>query len=459
MSKYLPDKIFREYDIRGVVDEDLNPEGVERLGLAIAHTFKREGIEKAVVGRDNRHSSPSYFKSVTDGLRKGGVDVFDIGMVPTPVFYFAVKKWNVPGGVMITASHNPPEFNGFKVYRGESTIYGDDIKELYHLLSEEIPSVGGGSLEERDVVGEYIEYVSENIEISREVAFAADGGNGTSGIVVGELFRKLGLKPRELYMEPDGDFPNHHPDPTVVENLTALVNSVKSESLELGVGFDGDSDRIGVIDDRGKIVWGDRLLALFARDVLSRNPGAKIIFEVKCSRALIDDITKHGGVPIMWKTGHSLIKKKMKEEGALLAGEMSGHIFFADRYFGYDDAIYAACRLLEIVSRSDRKLSELLADLPEFENTPEIRLECPDEEKFRVVENVKNHFKASHDVIDVDGARINFDDGWGLVRASNTQPVLVLRFEASSKETLEEIKKEVAAVLGQYVDTSPLFKE
>ncbi len=459
MIKSLPEKIFREYDIRGVVDEDLTPVGVERLGLAIAHTFKRDGIGKAVVGRDNRHSSPVFFQSVTDGLRKGGIDVIDIGVVPTPVFYFAVKKWEIAGGVMITASHNPPEFNGFKVYRGESTIYGDDIKELYRISTGELSSDGSGSLESRDAVGEYIEYLSGNVKIPRNVAFAADGGNGTAGIAARKLFAGFGLEPRELYMEPDGDFPNHHPDPTVLENLTELIDIVKSDGLEVGIGFDGDSDRIGVIDDRGRVVWGDRLLALFARDVLSRNPGARIIFEVKCSRALIDDIKRHGGIPIMWKTGHSLIKKKMKEEGALLAGEMSGHIFFADRYFGFDDAIYAACRLLEIVSNSEKKLSELLSDLPELENTPEIRLECSDEEKFGIVEKVKEHFEAEHEVIDVDGARINFEDGWGLVRASNTQPVLVLRFEAASKESLEKIKREVAEVLGKYVDTSPLFKE
>jgi len=459
MIEVLPEKVFREYDIRGIVDEDLTPARVERLALAVAYTLKRERIDRAVVGMDNRKSSPVFFEAIADGLRKGGVDVVDIGVVPTPVFYFAVKKWQIKGGIMITASHNPPEFNGFKVYRGESTIYGADIKELYKLSKEELPSDGKGELTERDIKGEYIDYLLDNISIERNVKFAVDGGNGTSGIVVRELFRRFNLNPAELYIEPDGNFPNHHPDPTVLENLEDLIETVKTEGLELGVGFDGDSDRIGVVDDTGRVVWGDRLLALFSRDVLASNPGGKIIFEVKCSRALIEDIEKHGGVPVMWKTGHSLIKKKMKEEGALIAGEMSGHIFFADRYFGFDDAIYAACRLLEIVSKSDKSLSELLSDLPELVNTPEIRLECSDEKKFEVVEKVKSHFSKNYDVIDVDGARINFENGWGLVRASNTQPVLVLRFEADSSEALEGIKKEVADYLSNFVDVSPLFKE
>ncbi|MCX5753867.1 MAG: phosphomannomutase/phosphoglucomutase, partial [Candidatus Krumholzibacteria bacterium] len=289
------------------------------------------------------------------------------------------------------------------------------------------------------------------------VSFAVDGGNGTAGLVTPGLFAKLGVKPLELFMEPDGSFPNHHPDPTVPENLAALKAAVLAEKLQLGVSFDGDSDRIGVIDDRGEILWGDRLLALFARDVLREHPGATIIFEVKCSESLIEDIAKHGGKPLMWKAGHSLIKQKMRETGALLAGEMSGHIFFADRYFGYDDALYAACRLLEILSREAEPLSALLGDLTRYESTPEIRLACEDERKFDVVRGVRDHFRKTREVIDVDGARVKFDGGWGLVRASNTQPVLVLRFEASTKELLEAIKKEVALVLGRYIDVSKLM--
>ena len=416
----------------------------------------RDGIDRAVVGRDNRLSSDSFFGSLSDGLTKGGVDVIDIGMVPTPVLYFAAKRWGLSGGVMITASHNPGEFNGFKVIRGEGTIYGEDIRELRDIARGDLDEGGGGKVERRDAKSEYIDYLAEHIRLERPVRFAADGGNGTSGIVAPELFERIGCRPFNIYMEPDGTYPNHHPDPTKKENLTGLRKEVLDRGLELGVGFDGDSDRIGVIDDRGEILWGDRLLALFARDVLLDHQGAPVIFEVKCSQSLAEDIERHGGRPIMWKTGHSLIKKKMREENSPLAGEMSGHLFFADRYFGFDDALYAACRLLEIVSRGDEPLSGLLADLPLYESTPEIRIDCPDDEKFRVVEQVRDHFMKTHDVIDVDGARIQFDDGWGLIRASNTQPVLVLRFEAKTGESLAAIREAVSSVLGNYMDISSL---
>jgi phosphomannomutase/phosphoglucomutase len=419
----------------------------------------RERTDQAVVGRDNRLSSESFFGSLSDGLMKGGVDVIDIGVVPTPVLYFGAKRWNMSGGVMITASHNPPEFNGFKVIRGEGTIYGEAIRELWDIAHGDLDESGSGRLYRKDAKREYIEYITSTIRLERPVAFAADGGNGTSGIVAGDIFRGIGCSPIDLYMEPDGNFPNHHPDPTQAANLKDLRDTVLEKRLELGVGFDGDSDRIGVIDDEGEILWGDRLLALFARDVLKNHPGSSVIFEVKCSQGLSEDITRHGGRPIMWKTGHSLIKKKMREEGALLAGEMSGHLFFADRYFGFDDAIYAACRLLEIVSRGKRSLSELLSDLPKYESTPEIRIDCPDEQKFRIVEEVRNHFRKTHPVIDVDGARIQFEDGWGLIRASNTQPVLVLRFEAKTRKSLEQIERAVARVLERYIDISSMQRE
>lgn len=426
------------------------------LGLAVAATFRRESIGEAVVGRDVRPSSDEFFDALAEGLTRGGVSVVDLGVVPTPVFYFAARKWGYTGGVMITASHNPSEYNGFKVLRGEGTIYGDDILELRDVAGGNLAEPGGGRVMERDARGEYVDYVARNITLSRAVSFAADGGNGTAGIVVRDLFRRIGVKPLELFMDPDGTFPNHHPDPSVPENLAALRAAVLANGLELGVSFDGDSDRLGVIDDRGEILWGDRLLALFARGVLAAHPGSTIIFEVKCSESLIEDIVRHGGTPLMWKAGHSLIKKKMRETGALLAGEMSGHIFFADRYFGYDDALYAACRLLEIVSRGAVPLSRLLADLPRYESTPEIRIDCADERKFDVVRDVRDHFRKTHDVIDVDGARVKFDGGWGLIRASNTQPALVLRFEASTKERLAAIKGEVASVLARYVDVSTL---
>jgi phosphomannomutase / phosphoglucomutase len=390
-------------------------------------------------------------------LTRGGVSVVDIGIVPTPVFYFAAKRWGIRGGVMITASHNPSEFNGFKVLRGEGTIYGADILELREVSLGNLPEPGGGRIAPRIAGAEYVDYVAKNVQLAGPVSFAVDGGNGTAGLVTGDLFAKLGVKPLELFMEPDGTFPNHHPDPTVPENLASLKAAVLAQKLELGVAFDGDSDRIGVIDDRGEILWGDRLLALFARDVLRDHPGATIIFEVKCSESLIQDIAKHGGKPLMWKAGHSLIKQKMRETNALLAGEMSGHVFFADRYFGYDDALYAACRLLEIVSREPEPLSSLLGDLARYETTPEIRIACEDERKFDVVREVRDHFRKTHEVIDVDGARVKFEGGWGLVRASNTQPVLVLRFEASTKELLAAIEKEFAVALGRYVDVSKLM--
>ena len=426
------------------------------LGLAAAATFRRQSIVEAVVGRDVRPSSDSFFDALTEGLTRGGVSVIDIGVVPTPVFYFAARTWGCAGGVMITASHNPSEFNGFKVLRGEGTIYGADILELRDIAEGNLAQPGGGRLSKREARGEYVDYLARNITLPRSVSFAADGGNGTAGIVVGDVFARLGVKPLELFMEPDGTFPNHHPDPTVPENLTALRAAVLAGKLELGVSFDGDCDRIGVIDDRGEILWGDRLLALFARGVLEAHPGSTVIFEVKCSESLIGDIERHGGKPLMWKTGHSLIKQKMRETGALLAGEMSGHVFFADRYFGYDDALYAACRLLEIVARGSVPLSALLSDLPRHESTPEIRIDCADERKFDVVREVRDYFRRGHEVIDIDGARVKFDGGWGLIRASNTQPVLVLRFEASTKERLAAIESEVAAVLARYVDVSSL---
>jgi len=430
---------------------------VRRLGLAVAATFIREKITSAVVGRDVRPSSDAFFEALSEGLTKGGVSVVDVGIVPTPVFYFAAKRWGFAGGVMITASHNPSEFNGFKVLRGEGTIYGQDILELRDVAESDLAEPGGGHITRRDARAEYVDYVAKGIRLARPVVFAADGGNGTAGIVSRDLFAKLGVKPLELFMEPDGTFPNHHPDPTVPANLTALKGAVLARKLELGVAFDGDSDRIGVIDDSGEILWGDRLLALFAREVLREHPGSTVIFEVKCSESLIEDIVRHGGKPLMWKAGHSLIKQKMRETGALLAGEMSGHIFFADRYFGYDDALYAACRLLEIVSRGSTPLSALLADLTRYETTPEIRIDCADERKFDVVREVRDHFRKNHEVIDVDGARVKFEGGWGLIRASNTQPALVLRFEALTKEGLEAIKRDVAGVLERSVDVSGLM--
>ena len=413
-----------------------------------------------VVGRDVRHSGERYFAALTEGLLESGIDVVNIGQVPTPTFYFASRVWDIPGGIMITASHNPSEYNGFKVLRGETTIYGENIRELYKIAESGkfADSSERGSITDRDAKSEYIRYLIDNISLDRPVKFAVDGGNGTAGLVASEIFSGLGCSPVELFMEPDGSFPNHHPDPTVSENLKWLQEAVAENDLELGIGFDGDSDRIGVVDESGNIIWGDALLALYAREVLRENPGSTVIFEVKCSRALEEDIIEHGGNPLMWKTGHSLLKNKMLEENSPVAGEMSGHQFFADRYFGFDDAIYAACRLLEIVSAREKPLSDFYGEFSRYKSTPEIRIECDEENKFDIVKEVSERFSRTNRVITVDGARVDFDQGWGLIRASNTQPVLVFRFEAETEKALTEIQDSFAEAIEKYgLDTGKLY--
>ncbi|MBD3180310.1 MAG: phosphomannomutase [Candidatus Latescibacteria bacterium] len=456
----LPLHIFREYDIRGIVDSELTDQGVRDLGRAAAVTFLREDMDTAVVGRDVRHSGERFFAALTEGLMESGIDVVDIGAVPTPVFYFASRVWDIPAGIMITASHNPSEYNGFKILRGEVTIYGDQIRELHEIarIGDFADSSEKGSLSSRDASREYIEYLINNISLERPVKFAVDGGNGTAGLVAPEIFSGLGCQPDELFMEPDGSFPNHHPDPTVRKNLKWLVDSVRENKLELGIGFDGDSDRIGVVDEQGNIIWGDALLSLFSSEVLRENPGATVIFEVKCSRALEEDIINNGGKPLMWKTGHSLLKNKMLEEGSLIAGEMSGHQFFADRYFGFDDAIYAACRLLEIVSAREKPLSDFYHQFTRYRSTPEIRVECEEKEKFDIVREVSGYFSRTNRVTTVDGARVDFEKGWGLIRASNTQPVLVFRFEAETEEALKDIQDRFSEAIDKYdLDTTKLY--
>jgi phosphomannomutase/phosphoglucomutase len=377
-----------------------------------------------------------------EGMIDAGMDVKDVGMVPTPLLYFSLHHLNVDGGIQITGSHNPPEYNGFKICLGKTTIYGEEIQKLRRIgESGSIPK-GMGSVESKEVIRPYHEEILKRIgcgKVARKVVL--DAGNGVAGLVAPELYTRLGIEVEMLFCEPDGRFPNHHPDPTLPENLKDLIRKVNDSSADLGIAFDGDADRIGVVDRKGKIIWGDQLMIIFSRDLLKRHPGAKIIGEVKCSQVLYDDIRKNGGVPIMWKAGHSLIKGKMKEEGALLAGEMSGHLFFAERYFGYDDAIYAGARLLEILTNENKELEELLAGVPSLVSTPEIRMDCPDDQKFRIVAELAAEFKKEYQVIDVDGARVVFNGGWGLIRASNTQPVLVLRFEAEDQKTLQDIQK------------------
>ncbi len=448
--------IFREYDIRGVADRDLSDEFARDLGRALGTFWRRDGAARVGLGRDCRLSSPRLHAELLTGLLETGLAVVDIGVVPTPLLYFAVFHHDLDGGVQITGSHNPPGDNGFKMMLGKGSLYGGDIRTLRSMVErKDFDLPGGGTVETHDVLPAYAGFVRGNIRLERtDLRFAIDAGNGAGGPTALAAMKALGLSPIPLLCEMDGRFPVHHPDPTEPHNLEMLVQTVRDKGLELGIAFDGDADRIGVIDARGEVIWGDRLLILLARDLLARQPGAAVLGEVKCSQTLYDDIAAHGGRPILWKTGHSLIKSKMKEEGALLAGEMSGHIFFADRFFGFDDAVYAALRLLEIVASSPRPLHELLEDVPTTYVTPELRVECPDDRKFELVGRVLEHYRRTHRVVDVDGARILFEDGWGLVRASNTQPVLVMRFEARTAERRDALRAEVEATVARLRDES-----
>jgi len=445
-------KVFREYDIRGIVGEQITEEDVRILGQTFGTYMKKQGKSRVVVGRDCRHSSKPFRDRLLEGMLSTGLDVVDLGICPTPVFYFSLRHLEREGGMMITASHNPPEYNGFKVCNGYDTISGPEIQKLRVLMEKGDFVKGEGRVEEYDIITPYMEFIKNNIKINKKLRVGLDAGNAVGGPVAVPLLRDLGCEVHDIYCDMDGDFPNHEPDPTVLENLKDLIALVKKEKLDVGIAYDGDCDRIGVVDNDGDVVYGDKLMIIFAREILSRKPGATFISEVKCSKTLYDDIEKHGGKAIMWKTGHSLIKAKMKEVNAELAGEMSGHMFFKDRYFGYDDAIYASCRLLEILSNTGKTIKELLEGVPKTYSTPEIRVECPDEIKFEVVEKAKKIFKEkNYKVIDVDGARIVFDDGWGLVRASNTQPVLVLRYEAETPERLEEIRQIIEGTLKEII--------
>jgi phosphomannomutase/phosphoglucomutase len=402
------------------------------------------------VGRDCRLTSDAYAEALMDGLRSTGLGVVEIGVVTTPLVYFSIFHWNLDGGVQITGSHNPSDYNGFKLCLGREAMHGDQIQDLRRRLEAKVFRHGEGVHERRAIVPEYQDYVVENVgRLARPIRVVVDAGNGTGGPVAPAIYRRLGADVTELFTDMDGRFPNHHPDPTVEENMAALVRAVRERGAELGIAFDGDADRIGVVDAAGRIVWGDELLVLYARDVLARNPGATIVSEVKCSQRLYDDVRARGGNAIMWKAGHSLLKAKMKETGALLGGEMSGHIFFKERYFGFDDAIYAGARLLEVCARTGKTVAALLADLPPAVTTPEIRVDCPDEVKFGVADRVRDHFRATGlPIVDVDGVRVQFPRGWGLLRASNTQPVLVMRFEAQTTAELAEYRATVEEAVG-----------
>lgn len=438
--------IFREYDIRGIVGPQLNDGVVALLGKSIGTFFVQNGAKRIAIGYDARVSSPGFCELLTAGFVACGIEVTLIGMVPTPVLYHTVYTRDVDGGVMITGSHNPPDHNGFKICLGKGTLFGSQIQEIKHIaLGGEFAS-GDGSVSNIEVLDSYISDIVSRVSLGdRKIKAVVDGGNGMGGVTAVPVFERLGVDMVKLFTEPDSTFPNHHPDPTVAENLEDAINAVRENNADIGIAFDGDGDRIGVVDETGRIIWGDELMVLLSRDILRRKPGATIIAEVKCSQTLYDDIAANGGVGIMWKAGHSLIKAKMKETGAALAGEMSGHIFFAEGFYGFDDATFAAARVLEILSHTDKKLSELLSDLPQTFSTPELRVDCSDDVKFDVVARVAEHYSRTHEVITIDGARIKFENGWGLVRASNTQAILVLRFEASSKEELDKIRSEVEA--------------
>ncbi len=443
----LSERIFRQYDIRGIVGEDLDADVAEAVGRAFGSHLRAISVSerpRAAVGHDNRLTSPELSEGLIGGIRAAGVDVIDVGLVPTPTLYWAGATLETDGSVQITGSHNPPEWNGIKMTAGGGSLYGEGIQDLRRRIVENDLMSGQGSLERLDVVDRYVADVSGRFDVARPLRVAVDAGNGTGAILAVPLLESLGAEVTPLFCESDGTFPNHHPDPTVDENLEVLIRTVKEKGLDLGVAFDGDADRIGVVDETGAIVRGDVLLLLFGLDLLKkRGKGQKLVFDVKCSQVLPEVFGAAGGEPIMWKTGHSLMKKKMKETGALLAGELSGHIMIADDYYGFDDAPYAACRLIDLLARADRPLSALTAEFPSYVSTAEIRIDVTEDQKWEVVAAAVEHFKKDHEVIDVDGARILFGDGWALLRTSNTQPVIVSRYEARSAERLDQIRGEV----------------
>jgi len=438
--------IFREYDIRGVAGRDLTEEVATAVGGAYAAFLAEKGVRGAVsVGRDNRPSGVGLHKALVDGLLASGADVVDIGVVPTPLAYWSQHKLDVVGGIQITGSHNPPEYNGFKLGLETNSIYGGDIQRIFDLAVEGKFPRGKGKLRSEQVIAGYVDDIAARVgTLPPQMKVVLDCGNGAGALVAPKLFAKLGIKPRCLFCESDGTFPNHHPDPTVPKNLEQLIAAVKTDGADIGIAFDGDADRIGVVDGAGQIIWGDYLLIIYARDALARTGrGQSIIFDVKASQALPEAVTRAGGVPVMWKTGHSLIEKKIHDTHAPVGGEMSGHMFFSEGFYGFDDALYGAARLLRIIAQSEKSVSELLADVPRFVSTPEIRVDCPDDLKFGIVDEATRYFSGKYEVITVDGVRVLFGDGWGLIRASNTQPVIVMRFEARSEDRLAAIQTEM----------------
>ncbi len=443
--------IFREYDIRGVADIDLNEEVVKKIGMAFGTILKRKGGKKITLGYDIRLSSERIKENVKEGVLETGIDVIEIGPVPTPLLYFSVFRLKTHGGIQITGSHNPKEYNGMKLMLFKDTLYGEGIQRLKEIIEgEDFEKGKGKKIKYGKIIDDYIEDVNKKVNINKKFKFAVDPGNGTCGPLVEKLWGSYKIEFKGINMEPDGNFPSHLPDPTVKEYLNDLFKVMERDEFDGGIGFDGDGDRIGIIDDKKRIIFGDKILAILSKKILKDYPGSKIIFDVKTSKGVVEYIKKLGGKPIIWKTGHSLVKAKLKEENAPIAGEMSGHIFFNDRYYGYDDAVYASIRIFELMEEEGKKLSELHDEIPFYHSTPEIRVPCPDEKKFQVVEKVKKRLKEKYEVIDIDGARIEFEDGFGLVRASNTQPVLVLRFEGKTEEKLENIKEIILRELKRF---------
>ncbi len=447
----MTDHVFREYDIRGVAERDLTSDLAHRLGRALAEMLAPQGrAPRLVVARDCRLSGERLVGALIDGLMQGGAHVTDVGVGPTPLMYFGVHHFDADGGIMVTGSHNPADDNGFKIMKGKASFFGQDLLALRQRVKEPFlaPSEPG-SVVRANVDDAYVEAVTSRVTLGpARFPFVIDAGNGASGPLAQRVLAKLGLVATEMYCDMDGRFPNHHPDPTVPKNLEHLIAQVAKDGALVGIAFDGDGDRVGVVDKTGEIIWGDRLLALCARTVLRALPGAAVLGDVKCSQVLFDDVARHGGRPIMFKTGHSLIKTKMKEEHAVLAGEMSGHFFFADRFFGYDDAIYAALRVLEILTQEGKSVGELLSDLPVTFSTPELRFDCPDELKFQVVQDSTLALEGTGSLNKIDGVRVTWPDGaWGLVRCSNTGPIIVMRFEAPSEARLAEVRTLVEAVV------------
>lgn len=446
------DFIFREYDIRGVYNSDFDADFAYTLGRSFSK-FLKQNLKKdsltVTVGYDARLSSPEISESLTKGFMESGVNVIRLGLVTTPISYYSMFDLEVDGGIMVTGSHNPPDYNGFKISFGKTTLFGDDIQQLREIIEQKDFLQGEGHAKDHDIFPSYVKRYQEEFKDLKAIDLVLDCGNGAAGVAARRLYEAIGLKPDILFEEPDGRFPNHHPDPTVEKNLDDLKAAVKSKGAKVGIGFDGDCDRIGVVDHEGRFLLGDELMVIWSRDILKKTPGAKIIGDVKCSDRMYADIEKNGGKPIMWKTGHSLVKNKIKEEGSPFGGELSGHIFFSDRNYGYDDALYAGLRLVEVLSVTGKTISELLEGLPDSFSTPEIRLDTTEEKKRKIVTKLEEHFKSFENVElnFIDGVRVSYPDGWALVRASNTQPVVVVRFESHSEQRLQEIQSSVMSVI------------